>query len=193
MIQLGRWRRAGHDPKRRPASTTRSTADQTRLPRNKAEGDIPLMAFATGDVDALECVLRKIGIDDSEFTDPTGTGRVHVYNGNRSTQRQQHVWTKLTASAPTMPAPVGMPPTLANYDLAAVEVRHGAFRPTRRPGQLRQRDAGGRPGEPRQLANAGGRIFATHYSYIWLYRQPRPSSTTANWNNVDADPLDEPT
>ena len=42
------------------------------------------MAFATGDVDALECVLRKIGIDDSEFTEPTGTGRVHIYTGNGS-------------------------------------------------------------------------------------------------------------
>ena len=56
--------------------------EQTRLPRNKTEGDIPLTAVATGNVDTLECVLRKMGIADSEFTTPAGTGRVHMYRVN---------------------------------------------------------------------------------------------------------------
>src|SRR5262249_23583543 len=30
-------------------------------------------------------------------------------------------------------------------------------------------------------ANAGGRVFTTHFSYIWLY-QTAPFSTTAMWN-----------
>ena len=39
------------------------------MPRNsEAKGDIPLTAISTGDVDAIECVLLKMGVDPTEFT-----------------------------------------------------------------------------------------------------------------------------
>src|SRR5208337_1981735 len=51
------------------------------LPSNHAQGDIPLTAISTGAVDALECVLMKMGVDQAEFTSSTASpaGRIHIY------------------------------------------------------------------------------------------------------------------
>jgi hypothetical protein len=46
---------------------------------SNGEGDIPLIAVATGSADAVECVLPKIGIATSEFTPPGMGGRVNFY------------------------------------------------------------------------------------------------------------------
>ena len=75
----GRWRRQVVIP-----STTActNTPFSTRMPQNQSEGDIPKIAVATGSVDQVECVLRKVGIADSEFTDASGSGRVNLFSSN---------------------------------------------------------------------------------------------------------------
>ncbi len=116
VIQLGRWRRQITITTTACVDTA-LTADQTRLPRTKAEGDIPHMALVSGDVDALECVLRKIGIDDSEFTNPSGTGRIHLFQGNGA---------KISGSTPAATTPGGVGDD-------ARQLRHSAAALLRRP------------------------------------------------------------
>src|SRR5262249_12936658 len=82
VIQLGRWRRQITISNVASCTSTMLSGDQTRLPANQSEADIPHIAVATGLVDALECVIRRIGVDDSEFTNSSGTGRIHLYTDN---------------------------------------------------------------------------------------------------------------
>ena len=77
VIQAGKWRR----PFVQAVDTTPVTGLALHMPANHAQGDIPMIAIATGSVDGAECVLRDMGISDTEFTDDNGTvnagGHIH--------------------------------------------------------------------------------------------------------------------
>ena len=89
VVQVGKWRRkftiastaACVDT---PYPNSSTPANRLRLPAKQSEGDMPLIAYATG-CDPMDSLLKKVGIDASEFTSGTGTGMVHVYQGNSTT------------------------------------------------------------------------------------------------------------
>jgi hypothetical protein len=172
VIQLGRWRRQITISSVACCTNTALTTEQTRLPRNQTEGDIPLMAMVTGNVDLLECVLRKIGIDESEFSVPArqdGGGRVRFYIANGS-----QVNNPPGTSAPNESQLWADGGDLRQYDMALF-----ACEGSRRNEQ---------PGDQQRVidyANAGGRVFATHFSYVWLTNWPDagpiPFTQTAAW------------
>ncbi|HEY8039537.1 MAG TPA: carboxypeptidase regulatory-like domain-containing protein, partial [Polyangiaceae bacterium] len=82
VIQLGKWRRQLVIPNVAPCrDNPMSDPRLMRLPAKQSEGDMPQMAVATGGCDPFECLLRKIGIDRSEFTEAGGGGKVHLYQG----------------------------------------------------------------------------------------------------------------
>jgi hypothetical protein len=147
VIQIGKWRRQVTLPNVVACQANALTdVSQTRLPRNKTEGNIPLTAIASGEADPFECLLRKIGIDDSEFTAPTGTGRVHYYVANgidlQGAPRATTLWSQAA--------------TLQKYDVVILPCE-GA--PIQKPMPAVANVV--------NYANLGGRVFTTHFSYTW--------------------------
>src|ERR1700753_1737591 len=52
-----------------------------RFPKNQHEGYIPRIGIVTGSVEATECVVRKVGMEDTEFTNYSNNGRINLYVG----------------------------------------------------------------------------------------------------------------
>jgi hypothetical protein len=189
VVQLGRWRRQVTIPSVASCTNTALPASLTRLPKNKGEGDIPLMAFSTGAVDALECVMRKIGVDDSEFTGPANGGRIHLYTGLSDPNSTYHITGKVWAAGGASPATGQVYEDQLWSTQAALNKYDMVFFPCQADETLL------RPASAKQnllnYANAGGRIFATHFSYIWLY-DTAPFSSTAKWHVTQATPVNQP-
>ncbi|HNF98205.1 MAG TPA: hypothetical protein PK493_12975 [Pseudomonadota bacterium] len=82
VIQKGRWRKTTRI-KVEKCERQALTAEDSRLPRTQNEGSIPKMAVAVGNWDAIECVLRGVGLQDREFSAPAGSGAVHLYNNRQ--------------------------------------------------------------------------------------------------------------
>jgi hypothetical protein len=179
VIQIGRWRRQITVPNVTACVDNPVSASLTHLPRNKSEGDIPLMAFSTGAVDALECVMRKIGVDDAEFTAPANGGRIHLYEGLTDHNSQNHtasIWASGGAKAAGSPNEDQLWSTQAalnKYDMVLFPCQADQADPTLRSATAHQNLV--------NYANAGGRVFATHFSYIWL-NQTAPFSSAVQWN-----------
>jgi hypothetical protein len=160
VIQAGRWRRQLTVPG--TAACTNTTFD-ARMPKNKSEGDIPRIAVATGNADQVECVLRKVGIDDTEFSNPTGSGRIHLYSGSGAPGA------RIDANTPSENVLMGSSSALNQYDVLMLPCEGAAF--TRPSTQL---------ANFLQYANTGGRVYASHFSYVWMYTNP-PFDTVVNW------------
>jgi hypothetical protein len=164
VIQLGRWRREVEFNVTTPCMS--QAVGDIRMPRNHTDGlnnqaDIPLTALSTGSVDAMECVLLKMGIDEAEFTNDKGTGRVNLFMGNGA---------DVTGGASPEANLTGTLAALEKYDVVIFPCWGN---PVDKPATDQQNMV--------EYTSAGGRMFATHYSYTWLYKN-NPFDKTATWD-----------
>ena len=164
VIQTGRWRRQVLIPTVQACTGNVLTTDLSRFPRNHNEGDIPFIAVATGSADSVECVLRKVGIDNAEFTDPNGGGRINFYT---ATGRPGAT---IDAATPTADALLSTQAALNQYDVLMLPCEGGEFiKPAQQLANVVN------------FANAGGRIYSSHFSYVWMFQNP-PFNTIATWH-----------
>jgi len=171
VVQTGKWRRQVTIPNVASCTNTPLPVSLTRLPKNRNEGDIPRIAVVTGSPDMPECILRKIGIDDAEFTQPFESGRINLIKGD--TGGGAAVDQSLVPIESNVVANLAV---LSLYDSMIFACQGSPTPPTQ---QAKDNIVA--------YANAGGRVFAADLEYRWLYNEA-PFSSTALWSIEQPDP-----
>ncbi len=154
VMQIGKWRRKIVIPEIKGCENNKLDVKDTRLPKNGTEGDMPQIVLTSGGCDALECLLAGIGIDSSEFeagfVDPKK--HIHIYRGSGG---------GTTVNGQAVPIADDMWRSAENmrkYDIAMLSCECGENNQNK-PAAL---------DTMRNFANAGGRVFATHFHYTWM-------------------------
>ena len=167
VVQSGRWRRQVTVP---TTSACTNTAFSTKLPSNQSEGDIPRIAISTGMSDQVECALRKVGVDLTEFTNPADGGRINLYQALGSKGA------RIDVNTPSALSLMGDLNNLKSYDVLMLPCEGSPF--PEPADQLANLVA---------YANAGGRVYGSHFAYEWMYTNP-PFSTVVSWHGDQARP-----
>jgi hypothetical protein len=169
VAQLGKWRSFKKTFSiNNPCGPNAIPDPQLHLPANQTQGELPKIALSTGHSDALECLLRKLGISDSEFTTDTGNGRVNMFVGCIGDSDSSSVPARFGANKFT-PALGGQsfPSTnelfdsgeLPNYDMVIFSCEGHKCDTIQTPTNVDQLTT---------FANQGGRVYLDHDHYNWL-------------------------
>jgi len=171
IVQLGKWRRVVEIPFVAPCTDTQLPKELTRLPRNSTEGDLPKIAVTTGGSDALECLLKKIGVDTAEFTPDSGPGRVNLFQGYRASKT-------IDVGGSSQPLRTAedlwsSSDKMLDYDMILMGCE-GEGSLWKDPEDVVPTDPPPLPRPPamqlevRKYADLGGRIFGSHWHHRWI-------------------------
>lgn len=183
VIQVGKWRRQYVIPTISDCQDNPQPEDLFRLPRNRSEGDIPKIAISTGSADTLECLLRRIGVDASEYVPGGGDGRVQIFKGSDRMDGGfggggPRVAPNTSPAAPMSTAALwNSVESLMAYDIVLLSCEG-------------QEALGMNQQAVFDYANAGGRVFASHYHYSWFNSGPFGTSNLAIWRRGSQAPVD---
>lgn len=190
VMQIGKWRRQVEIPSVPACQTTKLPASLTHLPRNQHDGDdgtvsLPRIALAAGQVDRLQCLLLRMGVDAAEFTNPGQGGSISMYqessnpgkcvgfDGSSATypDATAHLWDSQT--------------DLNQYDMVVLNCGGdvAAADPTTNNTYISHPGAVDRM---KAFVDAGGRVFAEHYQWSWIRSYPGFPSTfgeVASWDD----------
>jgi hypothetical protein len=181
VIQIGKWRKQVKIPSVAKCTDNPQPDKSLRLPKNHAEGDIPRIAVSTGDADALECLLARIGVDASEYVGGAdGDGRIHIFQGGSPTAALDVLNGGDIGPAPNTLLP-GPSSAASLWDTRADLMQFDVV--------LLSCEGTDTYGMQQQMlfdyAAAGGRVFASHFHYAWFNTGPFGSANLATWSTSD--------
>lgn len=155
VVQTGKWRRT-LELNVTDCQDNAASEDATRLPSKRSEGSLPAMALVSGGEDTLECLLRKIGIADTEFTFTSDKGAVRLYQGKGGMAQLDGVAESELTPAQTLWSD---PERLSNFDLVLL-------------GSEPDANAAAKPKVALDAVHgyiaAGGRVLAQHHQSYFL-------------------------
>ncbi len=173
VVKAGKFRRAQTYRLPSTAACTTTTIPQalpenpTRLPRSSSDGlavNLPQVAVTTGQIDAMECVLEKLGISHDEFSNPGSDGssasRIHLYRGGSSANPRG---ARIDDGTPHDAALYGDLARMQRYDLVVSDCEGQSWDES-----FSERNSHG--ARVREYVNRGGRLFASHLSFSWLHQ-----------------------
>jgi hypothetical protein len=162
VVQIGKWRTQLVVPAVAACTETVLPDGSVHLPKNGTEGDIPSIAISTGGADTIECLLGRIGLDDSEYgPGASGPGHIHVFHGDQGADT-------MTPSPMALQALWDTKDDLMRFDLVLLACEgHETY------GMNQQALF--------DYAAAGGRVFASHFQYSWFNTGPFGTTNLAHW------------
>jgi hypothetical protein len=201
VITSGKWRRVLNVPSVTQCSTTTLGSSDTTLPKsmtdvtpNTVSVSMPRIAVSTGNVDALECLIRKLGIADTEITTDSGSGHVNLFSDTMAagsgTSNFETGFAGGTGNFSDSQTLWGNMTKLTSYDVLMNSCEGDHYPTTKSQTEMNNVKA---------YADMGGRVFLSHYHNIWIEgagsgsggQAPTVWPSIATWNNP-GDSFDTP-
>jgi hypothetical protein len=182
VVQIGKWRKEITVPS--VNECTSNSAGSIALPKNLTDGkyaSMPNIAVSTGGADTLECLLTRVGVDESAFTgSPVGPG-IHIFHGSGGNK---------AAGSPDAPTSLwDSQADLMRYDIVMLSCEGS---PTLGVSETTA-------GFMAPYISAGGRVFAEHYHYAFFTGYSNGTGPAypqfpnlANWANLGLSGNDSP-
>jgi hypothetical protein len=186
VITSGKWRRQIKIASVAACGDTMVPAADSRLPKNRSEGDMPKIALSTGNADALECLIRRMGIDDSEIGTAGSANRIHLYSDFSSAGEGVGKFdngfaggTGMFADSQTLWNDVN---NLKAYDIVILSCEGNQYGNTKSQAALDNMKA---------YADFGGRVFMSHWHNVWLsgVYQGTGNQKPAVWSDLTNGPV----
>jgi hypothetical protein len=187
IVQMGKWRRKITLPAVAPCVNNALNDGTLRLPRNRFDGDgntadIPQIAFVSGNADPFQCMLLKTGLDPNEFGSLTlnPERRIHYYNSPDAPSSSIDSSFGNVITADTL---WNSKTNLAKYDVVILACEGKEY--------TTKKSTSGYANLVNYAA-VGGRLFMSHYSYVWMKYNTPWKAIPAGWGTTSSVDTQDP-